>query len=490
MERTLGTTCIATGRLTLSPAWALTLGLLALVLLRLTLLDDYLAYSGDMASYLMTRNYLLGADPTGYMEAHWRPPIVGALLVPLTWAFGDLLGSKLLALLSSVVVAGGFYAFARIWLRPWWAVAAAWAFALHPMVADYTVGGYLPLLALALTLLALRWLHDALHRQRPLWLPAIAVFLLVGLNQTAPPIWALAALLMVAETPGARRRGLLALGLAVLVSLAWYYPFYSNGVPLSGSPMTSPNMGLLVPQVSPTRLLNGLIGVGAIALMPVQLRYRALPAGLFLATSLMGAADIALNNVLARTGQMVVVYGVVGVAVALQGWSDRLRLSWPRTVQGAGLAGLALMALFLSSLAWSHQFHFYATRGDTLTPDRLATVRWIGDSTPWTARVYAHPRGLGYYIGGLAPRAWDAPFPVPLVGREAQHAAYRCALGWDAGCNPYSLRDDYGVDYIALDESAWEQIADTPADGWPRTATSPWLRLEHEEGPVKVYGWQ
>src|SRR3972149_4747335 len=110
MERTLGTTCIATGRLTLSPAWALTLGLLALVLLRLTLLDDYLAYSGDMASYLMTRNYLLGADPTGYMVAYWRRPLVGCFgrlgLCPSPHG-GGLLGRGLSPAFGPVPLAAG-----------------------------------------------------------------------------------------------------------------------------------------------------------------------------------------------------------------------------------------------------------------------------------------------------------------------------------------------------------------------------------------------
>ena len=86
-----------------NPIYWLLLALAGLFLVRLSLMNDYLGFSADIGSYLMTRNWILGNDlpmPT----LHIRPPLIAVYLLPFTETLGDLEGSKVAALFSSVLL--------------------------------------------------------------------------------------------------------------------------------------------------------------------------------------------------------------------------------------------------------------------------------------------------------------------------------------------------------------------------------------------------
>ena len=203
---------------------------LVLFLLRLPLAFEHYAFTPDMASYLTTRNYVLGTDYGWPPGLHTRPPLIGVLLVPVTFLFGDLWGSKLLALAFGVGLAVPIYVFARHWLRPWWALAAALIAVIQPYTAMYTIGGYLPMVALFFALFALRALLD-----RSYW-AIFAAFMMAGFNGTIIPIYALAGFAFVAPN----RKGVLILALSGVAMLPWLYWFLQMGdAPVFPGPLFS-----------------------------------------------------------------------------------------------------------------------------------------------------------------------------------------------------------------------------------------------------------
>src|SRR3990167_4372381 len=316
-------------RLTITDApWLALAGAMSLLLtMRLTLFNDWPIFGDDMASYLMTKNWVafLGADPVGFKEAHFRPPLVGVLLLPFTWLWGDLGGSKMLALLVSVLVAVPAYRFARYWLNQWPAVIVSILLITDLWVASYAFTGYLVIIALGLTLWALRELLDILVLDRFLliggnsgvtgviphgatWRLVLSVFLLVGFNQTAVPIFGPVALVFVA-LGGRRWEAARALGWSALASLAWVYPFYSVNSPF-GESMTFGGVPAI--QWYPVEVYS-LYAFPVVALVAAGLVFHwrdrrwwllAVPGVLFAVVSNVGLSDVAWNNVFRRTAYL------------------------------------------------------------------------------------------------------------------------------------------------------------------------------------------
>lgn len=308
-----------------------------LFIIRLTLLDDYPVFGDDMASYLMTKNWVasLGSDPVGFKEAHFRPPLVGVLLLPFTWLWGDLGGSKMLALLVSVLLAIPSYRFARYWLNQWPAFIVSILLITDLWVASYAFTGYLVIIALGLTLWALRELLDILNGQGYTWRLVLALFLLAGFNQTAVPIFAVVALVSVA-IGGQRRAALKALGWAVVASALWFYPFYSVNIPF-GERMTFGRVPSF--QWYPVEIYS-LYAFPVIAMVIAGLAFHprdkrwwllAIPGLLFAVVSNIGLADVAWNNVFRRTAYLLppLMYLAFGY------WLKGIRLSPVARLDGA-----------------------------------------------------------------------------------------------------------------------------------------------------------
>jgi len=186
-------------------------------------------------------------------------------------------------------------------------------------------------------------------------------------------------------------------------------------------------------------------------------------------TSNMMAADIAINNVLYRSGYMLPVLVAVGVFAIIQRIPTPQLRRYERWLVPVSLAA----ALFLGNLGWAQFFHAPAARLHLLTESDKRVVEWIGANTPADAHVLAHPRGLAYWIGAWSPRSWDGTWHRALVGRDAQEHALRCTLGMQR------CPERYEADYYALDTS------------WPGYCVqdAPWLKPVFQDGTTTVYSY-
>lgn len=464
-------------------AFGLVLGLSLLI--RWPLIHEYIGFTSDMGSHLMTRNWVLGDDPTGQKLAHFRPPLYGLLLIPFTWALGDLDGAKALAILASVFLAIPFYGFARRWLSPWWAVMASAAFINFPALAAITAGNQITLVSLMLALWGWHWLLDAFEGKGNIWRTAIPVSLLMGTNQTVIQMWFIVAPLLWLRAPYIKR-GLWAMVIAGVACTPWLY-FYLVHLPGTHA-LYVPGAPFLAFDARYDVTVQLIVVALSCALAPQRNRYFFIPAFVL---GLMGhftSGDVLLNNTLGRATYILPIFTVLAPLNFIQQSIERGTESVKRW-QGIVAASATALVLVLGNPLWLRSFEGVARPLDMLTPDNLAAVYWIRDNTPNDSTVYAHPQGLAWWVGGLARRAWYGSWYQPLKEFEEEENAFKCALGWRLNCDPLELREVYGVDYLLIDEASWFIMDGIPDGGYEITRRMSWLREAVSVGEVRVYEW-
>lgn len=296
-------------------------------LMRLSLMWDFEGFGADMASYLTTRNYVLGHDPTWPKEAHARPPMVGLLLLPFTFAFGDLWGSKLVALITCVALAVPMYALSRYWLRPWWAFVASILLILQPFVAMYTMGGYLPLIGLGMAMFAMRALLDVMDGRAPVWVPMLAVFAMSGLNQSIVPLCGAVMLWFVLYRRN--MQGFKAMLLSGVGVAAWAYWYIGPVLSTARMDLAGLNWGIANLVLDP--FVYMIIAIPAFAFAFMLWRDKpvvwllGVPCVLFALLANVRGPDVATNNVIWRSHYMVPVFLTIGFGVGLTSVVDAAR---------------------------------------------------------------------------------------------------------------------------------------------------------------------
>lgn len=492
MENTGGS---VRGSTTPAPWEWLPLALLCLVALalRLSLIDDFLGFSADMASYLMTRNWVLGVDPTGHMPAHFRPPLIGVLLLPFTATMGDLMGSKVLALLSSVTMGVPFYFLARRFVPPGLAIIGSFAFIYHPFFADIAAWNYVTLLVFPLVIWSMIALFRIIEGSGAFWELIPPTILLVGFNQTVSLITALILGSMIVASPDQRRKATIATALGYTASLVWL-PFYLPHTP--GHGLVLPGAGLVNFRLD---LLATLQGVIILACIPLagwsRLRVVAVPGVVLAAISNTWSGDVVLSNAMTRASYILPLFPILTVLITVNSLLDRKAFSGAiRTVPAMAIvSGALLVGTLPAHQIWQGKFYASAQRLNILTPDNLQALHWLRQNTPTDTRVLAHPMGLAWYVAGYVPRdargTWWSP---PLRLHESEHQGFLCAMAWKGdGCDPYQLNHSLGFRYIVVDRSSWQGINGMPPDGWEITAVkASWLEEVYTRGKVTVWRWR
>lgn len=469
------------------PVILLCLGLLIIFIIRVPLINDYLGFSSDMGSYLMTRNWVLGNDPTGHVPAHFRPPLIGVLLVPFTWALGDLTGSKLLAILVSLSPSIPMFILLRRYGSPGLAAFGGLLIVVHPLFGDIVAGGYVTLPALALGIWALVALLDVLEDKDKWWKLVLPIVLLVGMNQTVVQL--MAGVFVLVRLSAGRNIRKASLGLAVggLLSQVWL-PFYWEHIPFMYSLYADGAPWLAVtPQVWVTAEM-------VITIILILLGDQRKTGWLMVPTVALGllgnlsSGDALFNNTFHRAAYVLPVFSVAAFVLAI----DKHRESIIKLFAAYryGLAILSLALIVLLGIFWAEMFARTASKLDMLMPESVAAIDWIRENTPKDAKVWVHPQGLGWWIGGLAPRAWSGSWYLPLSFKRAEYAAALCAFQWRE-CEPYKLRDEFEIDYVLIDErNPVQDIHGRPEDGWLRVAEATWFRELWRSGPVVLYAWR
>src|SRR3989304_4355930 len=185
----------------------------------------------DGGAYLLSRNSVLGDEPTG--TDFPRPPSApGWLLVPFTYLFGDDYGLRYFALFASLVAFPPFLLFASQLFKGWKLVWAAGLLLGDWMLAEMFTAGVLPMVGFSFIFLAL-W---AMWHSKRRWDWKIAAILAICFpaiaytNQTSTGLTALvfpAFVLGLGSDRAFLRRLLLPVVVGVaLASTAW--PWYAN----------------------------------------------------------------------------------------------------------------------------------------------------------------------------------------------------------------------------------------------------------------------
>lgn len=462
--------------------WILCVVLTLLFALRLPLIGDYAGFTADMGSYLVTRNWILGSDPNGYPNLHFRPPLVGLALIPFTWLFGDLSGSKLLAIMVSVLPAVPAFFLLRRLSSPRIALIGALALTAYPFWGKQAAGGYLSFLAMAPFIWGIDTFDRVQEHEAPLWRLAIPTFLVLGLNQTMGILY-IASLVLSMWT----RRGALALTVALVAGVVWL-PFYLVNLPLAP---------LARIEGAPTfaRLFNeaSIVHMGAITFCAFLVGARRactfLLPGLAMALGTNWASSHVYLAVLFSRCAFVLPLFTVAAICSIKSVLSRAQACLPTFSRATLAIGAGLICL--ASFMWFHEFHITASNIPIMNGYNEIALTWLRENTNEGDAVLAHPQGLAWYVGGLAHRKfWGTWQGKPEEWARPVHEAFLCTTGWAENCNPQSLNDEWAVHYIVLDRASPETIYGAPKldeDTWCQLESVPWLERAFVSGPTVVY---
>ena len=438
----------------------------------------------DSGSYLMTRNWVLGQDYSGLMPWHYRPPLVGVLLLPFTWIAGDVEGSHTLTILAVFALPPAAYYLARAWLAP---SRALWAAFVGVFVTPYALllagVAYLLVLALALSLVIIR--EVATPSKRSAWLVPALAFLLAGLNQTAPIIMAVAIIVTPVIWFEPRRVRVLALG-ALATAPWWPFVMLNTGNAMYFSDGLTVQLGVHSVIVNPVRAF--LVFNSILAL------HRPSP---FTPGILLGAIAPFLlfsyhpiNNVLFRWFEHF--HGFwLGIHVALQ-YGDDIASLWSRARGRFRLAApIAVAACTFVVVTISSLWPLYQLNNTSpLSHDQGEALAYVKSAANPADAVAVLPGRWGEWAGGLTGLYFVQKWHVSPLGMASEEEDLLCAIGM-ADCPPSQASR---IRWLLVDES--------PLDGKPidavlaRFMAAPLYQgdvadlpvvLRHQEGNVKVY---
>ena len=217
----------------------------------------------DHGSALVTRNWVIGEDYTHFLPFHYRPPLIGAVVLPFTHMFGDTGGGQAMVILSLVVMGLGSYFLARLWLDKHIAIVCAFASMIAPTTIVNSWSWHNSFLALGLSLFLIRLVFNPTKAS---WIIApILMFIIGGLNQTQ----FVAVSIIILVIPGWNKKRFALLLLGSLTTMPWW-PFLYKSVTMA----STGGLGLH-PLNTIDTIFNGWLFLGPIAycIAIVSLRY-------------------------------------------------------------------------------------------------------------------------------------------------------------------------------------------------------------------------
>lgn len=499
---------------------------LCIVGLRLALMLGHEGQVGvDGGAYLLSRNNVLGDEPTG--AGFPRPPLApGWLLVPFTSALGDETGYKVWSVLASVLPLLPVFLLASSLIGPRLGLLAAFFFGIDLLQAEMLVTGALPLIGFFLLGMALVAINHLAAKPTKEW--ALCLIVTVGaipwVNQTSAgmavillPLYWVALLMFTGrgERYPSLHRSAVVWGIlppaviGAFIGLA-ALPWYLTVLPGTGV-LDYPGPWLLLTHpfdiVWVQTLLALSVGVPCALRMPS-------PAGkalavLLIATGLLApfrSYDETLMNVFYRSQYLMPLFFFPCVFWMVAHWglprlsapvaSINLFLSNPAIWGGtrdfplAGALTTVAAGVMLWGFLWS--FNGQARYSIHITPETEAALSLASDDG--TTGVVTNGFTLGLWIAALnkvpAPHIWTAKPPAKWIEDDAM---VRCLLGWVPGCDYGEARDALGVSHVLI-EHRFPWINDrvsgnylAPTDQWQLTAEAPWLTLLYNQGTTKLW---
>ncbi len=496
------------------PAYLLPGFTLLVFLLRLYLVLDHPGFLGvDGGAYLLSRNAVLGDEPTGI--GFPRPPLApGWLLVPFTAIMGDDIGYKVFSALFSVLPIPAAYLFARLFLSQTLAFFAVVLVAFDLQLAEMLVTGVLPLIGFSLILLvivAMYKLANDLETEKK-WMITIALTLplIAHINQTSAGIALLVlpgfAILMSATYRGATLIlpyrilatpiRLLPITVSATVGLIFALtalPWYISVRPGDGL-LNYPGPLIYLSAWSDTAwllLFWGVVVGGQVFRVGHDHRIRAL--GLLLVfvsiLTVFLSYDESIINIFYRCRYLwpILFIPLVLYLVAphLSPASQRLRFSLQF------ITAYTVAVVFIYGSIWT--FHRQSAYSDQITPDAQIALEALQYLHPGQA-VAVNSFSMSHWVGGLykvkSPHLWTTEPPKTWTDTDRH---LRCLVGWVPGCDVSEASRQLNTRYILIDKrfpyynerAAGNYLA--PENQWEVTEAAEWLKPLYRKNTVVLY---
>lgn len=478
------------------------------LLLRLGLTLSHDGYLGvDGGAYLLSRNAVLGDEPTG--ADFTRPPLApGWLLVPFTSLLGDDHGYKVWSSLASVLPLIAGYILARRLLPERQAVFVVGFLSLDLLLMEMLVTGALPLIGFSLIALALWAIASLIDRftwqavaTLVLSLPLIALVnnTSAGLAAIILPVYTGAAVWFFRHRCPDHLKGLVTgailfriapwLTLGGLLALS-ALPWYIEVLPGSDIYRYQGPWFYLAPMWD-SAWLQALLCVPVGYWVARYGRYYQLQA-LGVATMVLGvltlgfSTDESLMNLFYRSRYLVAIPFYICTSWLV--WKYviprvSLRLAAPATA-------IVAILLFAGSL---RQFEAQAAYSDMVRPAAASALAQAKHEAP-DQGILTNAFSMSLWVSALnkvpSPHPWTLKPPKAFT-EEDQHV--RCVLGWVAGCDVGHSFQALGVGYVLVDTrfpNYNERAPDiwmAPEDPWTVTSRSSWLELVYAEDTVYLW---
>lgn len=491
-----------------SPPFLAAILLLGGLGLRLYLALSHPGHLGvDGGAYLLSRNAVLGDEPTGV--GFPRPPLApGWLLVPFTGLFGDDVGYKLFSVFGSLAPAIPFFLLARRFLSGYWPVLALAFFLVDLMHGEMIVTGVLPLIGFGLLTIALLAISHLVDRWSRVW--ATALVLTIGLipyvNHTTAgitvivlPVYFLALVVFYRHNFWHICHRVLPLAIIGAVIGMGALPWYMDVLPITG-------------ELSYPGPLVYLDGWGTFAWWQFAM---ALPLGYWMArygeghlralgvvTIVLGvfcvllSTDESVINIFYRSRYLLAIPLWIGIIwVIHRYWWPKSNLPSPSTLLSIPTK-LAFITVTVAVLAFTYgyiwQFHGQARYSDMATPDVLAALERIPQRHPG---VIANGYTLAHWVAALNKTPTSFTFTwTPPPNYQDMNEGVSCILGWRDRCDVAHWSAALPAQYVLLDTRFPYYNERAPAiygapvdDPWAPARAAPWLHLLFSQGTVLLY---
>ena len=474
----------------------------------------------DGGAYLLSRNSVLGDEPTG--TDFPRPPFApGWLLVPFTSLLGDNNGLKAFALVVSFVLLPPYFLLIKRLFTPWQRVWAIGLLLADWNLAEMFTAGVLPEIGFAFMLLII-WAIIKL-KEGWNWKAAIAIaFSLPAIPYTNQTSVALAAIALPAfvfglglSKPLLKRLALPVLIGIILALTAW--PWYLAVAPGSDQLRYPGPLVAWYSRANPGWLLMPLawfVGIYTFIKTKGTLRGFAI---VILALSLfmpLRSYDETIQNIFYRARYLIMPFMLICIVWMVIPW---LKSRWEGVRIGAQFAVACLTVLF--ALGYIFQLHAETKLGRMVTPETKEAISWL-ESQHEKGTILTNSYSLSLYVAGMTKQktAWVQIWKPPKAYIK-QHQEVSAILGWNDD-DPYAAAQDLDAIFLLADTTwpSWDAQVGQNVEGlgsvyrfiewlspwedgslgyvwdlevntnpWTKTDKVPWLQLVWEKGNTKVW---
>ena len=488
----------------MKPWIALLLILATALAVRLVLVlthDNYLGVDGG--AYLLSRNFVLGDEPTG--AGFPRPPLApGWLLVPFTSLWGDDVGYKIWSAAAAIPIIAVGYAVARLYLSPRWAMAVPAFLAVDMWHGEMMVTGALPLLGFALIGLAwwgfIRLAHGQNTQMAKLAL-VTGILFTPWVNQTSAGliviVMGVSWLALLVRSGHASMRLLVMMAVPGMVTLAAVMPYYWEIRPNSEI-LHYPGPWVYLAGMWDSAWLQFVFGwavaVPLIRSKTFSRRTLGLMVGLLATLAVFMSTDETVINIFYRSRYLLMLFWWPAVVLVGVDLTTKARAIYGRR---ASLVTPSLALLAIGVLTWGSvwTFHNQAGYSDMVTTDTAEALAYLEAEAPGQG-VITNAFTLSLWASALnkvpTPHVWTWE-PPRAYTRSDVHV--RCVLGWQDTCDPTLSARWLQVGHILIDTRfpyyngrvAKGNYGAPVPDQWGATSEAPWLEMVYSKGTTVLY---